>query len=184
MIVVSTNLAGLVASRTICAGHLVEEFSLKIMLGKTIRRMRRPADGAGATPPLVYGRDDDIASFFDDEASFGRDLLLEPGDRVLACSDDVYAMPTDYFGLVQTKGSLARLFVAATCNDGQIEPGYKGRITLELMNHAHHGITIPHGANVAQLFIHRCSMNARTPYNGRYQDADGPTIARFDTATS
>ncbi len=87
-------------------------------------------------------------------------------------------MPVEYFGLVQTKGSLARLFISATCNDGQIEPGFKGKITLELANFGNAEIQIPLGETIAQMFLFRCTTAAK-PYAGRYQNADEPTLATF-----
>lgn len=129
---------------------------------------------------IVYGRPYDRDAVFDPQETVGDGVRLAPGDRVLACSEQDYTMPTGYFGLVQTKGSLARLFVSATCNDGQIEPGYTGRITLELANTGACEVILPVGANVAQLFLFRCSMDA-APYAGRYQGATGPTVADFST---
>jgi deoxycytidine triphosphate deaminase len=89
-------------------------------------------------------------------------------------------MPNGFFGLIQTKGTLARLFVSATCNDGQVEPGYKGKLTLELMNFSNYQVDLPIGCEVAQLFIFQCSGETVNPYAGKYQAATGPTLPRFN----
>jgi len=69
-------------------------------------------------------------------------------------------MPLGYIGFVQTKGTLARLFVAAHCTDVQIEPGFSGKVTLELMNQSPFDIAIPVGANIAQIYI----MSVKSPH--------------------
>lgn len=175
MIVVSENLNGVVRQFDLCEPGLVEEFSIQIKLGSKIRRMKECKD----TDPIIYGSPFDVEQYFDQESEFGRDLYLAPGESVLASSDDNYKMPIDYFGLLQTKGSLARLFVAITCNDGQIEPGYEGLITLEITNHARYSVKIPFKSPIGQLYILRCASPASKPYAGRYQNAKGPTVAHF-----
>lgn len=177
MLVISDNLRG-IAATGLAPLELVEEFSVRVRLDHFVRRMKV----APETNPLIYGTPYQVSNYFEDESDAGRDLTLAPGECALACSVDSYAMPDSYFGLVQTKGSLARLFVSATCNDGQVEPGYRGKITLELTNHATFPVTLPTGTTVAQLFVLRCSTSARHPYDGRYQDADRPTLAFFDAS--
>lgn len=140
--------------------------------------VRRLRDGVSGTP-FVFGTAYDKSLFFHDEASIDRDLVLDPGDCVLSCSAERYHMPRGYFGLLQTRGSLGRMFVSATCNDGQIEPGFDGRITLEITNHARFQVVIPVGSRIAQLFIFRCTTEVGKPYDGHYQNADGPTLPTF-----
>ncbi|WP_186130297.1 dCTP deaminase [Burkholderia gladioli] len=176
MLVVSENLSGIVKSFGICRPELVEEFSIKIELGAVVRRMR---DIPISDEPVRYESNYDPDKYFEDERKLAGDLLLKPGQNVLACSRDKYHMPCGYFGLVQTKGSLARLFVTATSNDGQVEPGYHGAITLELSNQATFSVAISPGHNIAQLFVFRCTSDAAHPYNGRYQGASAPTLALF-----
>lgn len=177
MLVISENLKSLVRELKICEAGLVEEFSIKICMDRNVRRMRKtPA----LNQPVRFNSPFDPQPYFEDEEQLGSDLIINPGQNVLVCSNATYMMPLSYFGLVQTKGSLARLFVSTTANDGQIEPGYSGKITLELTNHASFPVAIPLGANVAQLFLFRCTTEAANPYSGRYQNAKAPTIYRFD----
>lgn len=103
-------------------------------------------------------------------------MVVNKNSGVLCCSDESISMPLGYFGFVQTKGSLARLFISATCNDGQIDPGFNGRVTLEVVNSGHLKVRIPPRAEIAQLFVFRTSTNNVTGYNGRYRDSQKPTI--------
>ena len=105
-------------------------------------------------------------------------IEINKKNAYLCCSEEKISIPSGYFGFVQTKGSLARLFVSVTCNDGQIDPGYSGRITFEIVNLGHLRIRLPPKSEIAQLFIFRTSTNNVPPYAGRYQNADKPTVYR------
>lgn len=177
MIIVSENLAGIVRSLDICNLSLIEEFSIQVRLDRQIRRLRVPTDGLA---PIQYGSPINHATYFCDSEQVAESVVLGPKECVLACSQDAYKMPHGYFGLLQTKGSLARMFVSATANDGQVEPGYCGKVTLELINHSPFSVALRPGATVAQLFIMRCSSDVLKPYSGRYQGATGPTLPTFD----
>lgn len=104
-------------------------------------------------------------------------MVLAPKSGVLGCSRESVSMPLGYFGLLQTKGSLSRLFVVVNCCDGQIEGGYSGKITFEIVNLASFGVRLSQGDKVGQLFIFKTSTRAVEPYAGRYQGAQGPTVA-------
>ena len=177
MIIVSENLAGIVRSLEICNPSLIEEFSIQVKLDRQIRRLQVPTDGL---PPIQYGSPINHAAYFRESEQVAESAVLGPKECVLACSQDAYKMPRGYFGLLQTKGSLARMFVSATANDGQVEPGYSGKITLELINHSPFSVALRPGAIVAQMFIMRCSSDVLKPYSGRYQGATGPTLPNFD----
>ena len=103
-------------------------------------------------------------------------IELKKNTGILCCSEETIKMPSGYFGLVQTKGSLARLFISTTCNDGQIDPGFNGRVTLEVVNLGHLKVRLPPRAEVAQLFVFRTSTNNVAAYEGRYQNAQKPTV--------
>lgn len=177
MIIVSANLSGIARSLNICDPLLVEEFSIKIRLDREIRRLREPADGL---TPIKYESHINHVLYYCDPERITESLVLGPRECVLACSQDIYKMPRGYFGMIQTKGSLARMFVSATANDGQVEPGYTGKLTLELINHSPFSIELRPSAVVAQLFILRCSSEVSKPYSGRYQGATGPTLPIFE----
>lgn len=176
MIVISENLSGIVRSLEICNPNLIEEFSVQIKLDRQIRRLQAPSNGLA---PIQYESPINYANYFRDPEQVAENVVLGSGECVLACSQDIYNMPRGYFGLIQTKGSLARMFVSATANDGQVEPGYSGKVTLELINHSPFSVVMRPGATVAQLFILRCSSEALKPYSGRYQGATIPTVPSF-----
>ena len=169
MVVVGDNLKGLIRAKGICDEDLFDEFSVKIKLDRTIFRLT-PQDGK----TIRYGSQT-VNEYYNEE-KLESELLLRPGECVLACSSQHITMPLGYIGFVQTKGTLARLFVAAHCADAQIEPGFSGKVTLELMNQSPFDIAIPVGANIAQVYVMRCSTDNSKAYEGKYQSSEIPTL--------
>ena len=172
MIIVGDNLRGLIEQHNICNEQSFDEFSITLTLGNNVFRAT-----SGDTSSVTYDQQD-VAMHFQEDSVAPSGLMLAPRDAVLACSAEKITMPLGYMGLVQTKGTLARLFTTAFAADSQVEPGYSGRITLELVNHAPFTVILPPGSSVAQLFILRCSTSSTKRYAGRYQNAEGPTLSR------
>jgi dCTP deaminase len=102
--------------------------------------------------------------------------VIPPKSSILGCSHEQVNMPVGYFGFLQTKGSLARLFVLVNLCDGQVEAGYVGKVTFEISNMSNFGIRLRPNLPVAQLFIFKTSTRSVEQYHGRYQGATKPTI--------
>ncbi|WP_080271466.1 dCTP deaminase domain-containing protein [Pseudomonas syringae] len=175
MVVIDTGLAQLTDQFSICDKKLVDDFSLKIEMSDSYYEPLLQSSS------VVYGRYPDPKKLFSERMTVKQNLKLEPGGCIITCSRHKYQMPLDYFGLVQTKGTLARMFVQATCNDGQVEPGFNGYITLEIVNLSPWTVEIPVGSEIAQLYLLRCSSLAPMAYHGRYSEValEGPTIPIF-----
>lgn len=170
MIVVGENLKALILGNSMCPSDQFDETSITLKLDSTVFR---PIDNQSSV--VRYGTHS-VESFYKEEVLKDGELTLDSGQCVLACSSARIFMPMGYMGLVQTKGTLARLFVMAHCSDSQVEPGFRGKITLELINLSSLKIVIPVGSPVAQLFIARCSTDNCRPYAGKYVDSDLPTL--------
>lgn len=172
MIVIEKGLEQLSEQYSICDRVLVDEYSLKIQLGESYYVPKPQVEH------VVYGAHPAPKNIFSQRNTAKQNLVLEPGAQAIACSKHIYKIPVDYLGIVQTKGTLARLFVQATCNDGQVEPGFHGYITLEIVNLSPWVVEIPVGSEVAQLYLMKCSSPAQKAYSGRYAEMalKGPTI--------
>jgi dCTP deaminase len=105
-------------------------------------------------------------------------VIFPPGGCFLASTCEVVNMPLDVMGFIQTKGTIARGFVTVHLCDGQIDPGFRGNITLELVNLSHFTYRLMPGIPIAQLFLHKLTTPEAIGYRGRYQKADGPTSMR------
>jgi dCTP deaminase len=100
-------------------------------------------------------------------------LVLAPGDSILACTYEIVDIPLHVMGFIQTKGRMARSFLAQL-TDGQIDPGYRGKITLELVNLGSLRLALRPMMPIVNLYIWSLSERVEG-YNGRYQDSYSPS---------
>ena len=86
------------------------------------------------------------------QKSWGDPFYLHPGQLVLAATLEYIVMPVDLCAQVVTRSSYGRLgLLSATAV--QVHPGYKGCLTLELVNLGSMPLAITPGERVAQLMI-------------------------------
>jgi dCTP deaminase len=102
-------------------------------------------------------------------------LLLAPGACVLACTRERVDLPLEVMGWISTKGNVARSFLTAHVCDGQIDPGYYGTITLELVNHGPFTFALEPGMAIANLYLLALSSSIDVGYKGRFWGSVGPT---------
>lgn len=168
-LVVGENLRQLSAFHGICPEENYDVFSLRLTLSPDIflpNNLDSEIDYANA----------EGADFYEKSMISAEGIVLGAGDCILACSHEQVSIPLGFFGNVQTKGSLARLFVSVHQTDCQIEPGFQGAITFEISNNSKHKIRLRRYDNIAQLFIWTCTTDNTPPYRGRYAGSKIPTL--------
>lgn len=96
------------------------------------------------------------------------------GHSVMASSIECFNMPPTAMGLVLNKSTWARLWVDGS-RVTNIEPGWRGHLTIELQRSGHWPFseTVHAGAGVLQVIF--LELKHPAYYNGKYQDqADKP----------
>lgn len=102
---------------------------------------------------------------------------LVPGAFLLAAAEERFDMPDDLVGIVHDKSTWARRGLSVF--NTVIEPGWRGYLTLELVNHGPDTILLEAGQGIAQVVFQLLDMATAQPYEGKYQDqAYGPVGAR------
>lgn len=102
---------------------------------------------------------------------------LLPGEFILAAAEEHFTMPRDVLGIVHDKSSFARKGLSVF--NTVIEPGWRGWLTLELVNKGREPIELVAGQGIAQVIFHRLDEPTAQPYDGKYQDQEwGPQGAR------
>lgn len=97
-------------------------------------------------------------------------FLLQPHEFILAETLEEFQLPDCIAGQLALKSSRAREGIEHLLA-GYIDPGYKGRLTLELQNaRAMHPVALWPGMRIAQIVFHRMSMLPGKDYSmtGRY----------------
>ena len=87
---------------------------------------------------------------------------------LLATTEEYVELPSDITAFVEGRSSIGRmgLFIQ---NAGWVDPGFKGRITLELYNANSLPIKLQSGRRICQLVFCKRDQAAQNPYNGKYQ---------------
>jgi dCTP deaminase len=136
--------------------EMVNPASLDVRLGENIM-VESPL-----TSHLVHRS---IAGYTQEEP-----FLLQPHEFILAETLEEFQLPDCIAGQLALKSSRAREGIEHLLA-GYIDPGYKGRLTLELQNaRAMHPVSLWPGMRIAQIVFHRMSMLPGKDYSmtGRY----------------
>ncbi len=113
----------------------------------------------------------------------GEPFILHPGEFVLGGTVERVAIPDDIVGHIDGKSSLGRIGLMIHSTAGFIDPGWDGRLTLELANVSRLPITLYKGMRVCQVSFQTLTTPADRPYgssglSSRYQKQKGPTASR------
>jgi len=105
----------------------------------------------------------------------GKTFLIHPGDLVLGTTLEFISLPADMMAFVEGKSGLGRLgLIVATAT--QVAPGFRGVITLELVNSGTVPLELKPGMPIAQLVFQRLPAAARSLYRGAFQGQIKPVI--------
>lgn len=171
MLIVGENLRQLIIQENICDEQCYDTSCISLSLGDSVVRLR-PTEKHTV---LDYGTTIPEECIIK-ELIGSQGLQVRPHESVIASSHETIHIPLGYFGLLQTKGSLARLFISLHFSDGQIDPGYNGKITFEMFNGSEFTIRINRRQLVGNLFIFKTSTDNTPEYKGRYQNSTEPSI--------
>lgn len=81
-------------------------------------------------------------------------IYLAPGERAAVGTGIAVAIPAGYAGLVLPRSGHARRFGVSLVNTpGLIDSGYRGEITVLLINHGNTEVRFDRGDRIAQLVI-------------------------------
>src|SRR3989344_3428680 len=70
------------------------------------------------------------------EMNISDGYLLKPNEHVIAFVKEKIKMPNGYIGWIETKGKFAKMGLQTNNNDSHIDPGYEGKINLQLKNNS------------------------------------------------
>ncbi|NYT06672.1 MAG: dCTP deaminase [Methanomicrobiales archaeon] len=103
------------------------------------------------------------------------DLVLPRGICTLAHSRERVELPADLAATLRTRSSFGRKGILVTA--GFVDPGFRGQLTLGLVNMGPEPLEVRKDDRVVQMIIHQVAGTARS-YEGKYQDSTGAVRAR------
>ncbi len=107
---------------------------------------------------------------------FQEPFVLHPQQFVLGSTLEYVSFPRNLMAYVIGRSSWGRLgLVIATATF--VDPGFKGTITLELVNLGDVPITLYPCLRIAQLVFHKLDKEVE-PYSGKYEISIGPQFSK------
>lgn len=98
--------------------------------------------------------------FADDEQ-----IILQPGDFILGATMEEVELPDDIAARIDGRSSLGRLGLAIHSTAGHIDPGFKGKIVLEMSNVGIKPIALYPKMKICQLVFEKLDIPTTNPYN-------------------
>jgi dCTP deaminase len=105
----------------------------------------------------------------------GDEIGLALGTCTLAHSLEWVEIPADLAATLRTRSSYGRRGVLVTA--GFVDPGFRGQLTLGLVNLGAEPLSLKQGDRVVQMIVHQVTRGDGI-YEGRYQDSRGAVRAR------
>lgn len=106
----------------------------------------------------------------------GQKFVLHPGELVIGSTLEYVQLPSSLMCYVIGKSSWGRMgLIIATAT--KVDPGFRGCITLEIVNEGQIPLILYPGLPIAQLVLH--TAPAGTRYEGRYHCPIGPEFPKL-----
>jgi dCTP deaminase len=96
-------------------------------------------------------------------------FYLQPKSFVLATTQEYIKLPDDIAAIIDGKSSLARRGLLVHVSSSLVDPGFEGKLVLEMFNVNDVPIKIYKGMKIAKIFFIKLSSPSEFPY---YKRAD------------
>jgi dCTP deaminase len=159
-------------------GAAIQPASVDLRLGSTFRVFKT------TSRPYV-----DVAQEVDDltelvQISPKEPFVIQPNTFVLGSTVETITLPDDIVARVDGKSSLGRLGLLVHATAGYVDPGWTGKLTLELSNQSQMPIALYYGMRIAQISFIEMTTPVDRPYGSeglgsKYQGQTGPTPSRI-----
>jgi len=114
------------------------------------------------------------------EVPDGSEFMLHPGEFVLGITKEYIELPDDIAGRIDGRSSLGRLGIIVHSTAGHVDPGYKGRLTLEISNIGKLPISIIPGMRFCFLLFESLSSPVEKVYKGKYLGTKVPGASKIN----
>jgi len=109
-----------------------------------------------------------MESFYIDD---GEPFIIHPGEFALATTYETIKLPDNLVARVEGRSSMGRLGVTMHVTAGYIDPGFQGKITLEISNIGKMPVALYTGQRVCQIVFETMTSPAEIPYGHPERDS-------------
>ena len=111
-------------------------------------------------------------------------FVLHPGEFVLGTTTERIVLPEDIVARLEGKSSLGRLGLLIHSTAGYVDPGWDGKLTLELSNVANLPIVLMPGMAIGQVSFSQMTTPVERPYGtpglgSKYQGQNDVTPSKM-----
>lgn len=111
-------------------------------------------------------------------------FIVQPNDFILAQTLEKIRIPYNIVGVVEGRSSFGRLGLAVHVTAGYIDPGFEGKITLEIKNLNNIPLAIYPEQRICQIVFHTMDRESFNPYGStglrsKYQFQETPTVSKI-----
>ncbi|MBT9169075.1 MAG: dCTP deaminase [Syntrophomonadaceae bacterium] len=108
---------------------------------------------------------------------YKEEFVLHPNQLIIGSTFEYVSLPDSLMCYVIGKSNWGRMgLIIATAT--KVDPGFKGAITLEIINEGEVPVVLYPGIPIAQLVFHETTGKAK--YSGTYNYATGPQFPDFN----
>ena len=115
----------------------------------------------------------------------GEAFVFQPGEFVLGVTMEEILLPDDVAARIDGRSSLGRLGIVIHSTAGHIDPGFQGKIVLEMENIGMIPVLLYPGTRICQLVFEPLSSPTTNPYrlkkNAKYVNAQHPQESKLET---
>jgi len=120
-----------------------------------------------------------MESFYIDD---GEPFIIHPGEFALATTYETVKLPDNLVARVEGRSSMGRLGITMHVTAGYIDPGFHGRITLEISNIGKMPVALYTGQRVCQIVFETMTSPSEKPYG--HPDRDSKYMGQQRPETS
>lgn len=135
--------------------------------------------------PYIDPKDEEDISEYMESSTVpeGEAFIIHPNEFALATTQEYVKVPDDLVARVEGRSSMGRLGVTMHVTAGYVDPGFEGRITLEISNIGAMPVALYPGQRVCQLVFETMTTPAELPYghpkrNSKYMKQLKPESSR------
>jgi dCTP deaminase len=154
--------------------------SVDVRLGNKFILMRRQSFPVLDIKAVKESSEDNIAKFQQSvRCNYGEPFVIHPHQLVIGSTFEYVSIPGGLMCYVIGKSSWGRMgLIIATAT--KVDPGFRGCITLEIVNEGEIPVKLYPGLPIAQLVFH-VTLNEKDVYKGKYSCPIGPEFPIFDS---
>jgi dCTP deaminase len=114
----------------------------------------------------------------------GEAFIIHPGEFALATTYEAVKLPDDLVARVEGRSSMGRLGITMHVTAGYIDPGFQGKITLEISNIGKMPVALYTGQRVCQIVFETMTSPSQRPYghperDSKYMGQDRPVTSKI-----